>query len=126
MNDRTAVLRRLVVGDIIHAEYPSKASLICLIEEVTDDRIKTRRVTTQDHVEFDRNTGAILDDEVPCVIDSVAPLPVEIHNIILGIDRKMRLERDPEKFKLTKEEIQAIHFVNSHYPSNPLRLEPDS
>jgi hypothetical protein len=39
---------------------------------------------------------------------------------MLGLDRKMRLQRDPEKFKLNKEEIQAIHFVNEYYPSNPL------
>jgi hypothetical protein len=32
----------------------------------------------------------------------------------------MRLQRDPEKFKLNKEEIQAISFVNEYYPSNPL------
>jgi hypothetical protein len=32
----------------------------------------------------------------------------------------MRLQSDPEKFKLNREEIQAIYFVNAYYPSNPL------
>jgi hypothetical protein len=77
-------------------------------------------VTTQDNVEFDRSSGAALGNDAPCAIDSIAPPPVEIHNIMLGLDRKMRLQRDPEKFKLNKEEIQAIHFMNSYYPSNPL------
>jgi hypothetical protein len=29
-------------------------------------------------------------------------------------------QRDPEKFKLNKEGIQAIAFVNEYYPLNPL------
>ena len=120
MVDWRRPLSRLVVGDIFHAKCPNGASFICLVEAVTDDRILARRVTTQDNVEFDRNTGTTLENEVPCTIDSIAPLPLEIHNIMLGLDRKMRLQRDPEKFKLNKEEIQAIHFVNAYYPANPL------
>jgi hypothetical protein len=104
----------------VGAICPNGASLICLVEAVTDDRILARRVTTQDNVEFDRSSGAALGNDAPCTIDSIAPQPVEIHNIMLGLDRKMRLERDPEKFKLNREEIQAIHFVNSYYPANPL------
>ena len=117
---RSRALSRLLVGDIFHATCPNGASLICLVEAVTNDRILTRRVTTQDSVEFDRGTGVTLGNETPCTIDSIAPLPLEIHNVMLGLDRKMRLQRDPEKFKLNKEEIQAIHFVNEYYPSNPL------
>jgi hypothetical protein len=120
MFDWTTALGRLLVGDIFHAKCPNGASLICLVEAVTDDRILARRVTTQDNVEFDRSSGAALGNDAPCTIDSIAPLPVEIHNIMLGLDRKMRLQRDPEKFKLNREEIQAIHFVNSYYPANPL------
>src|SRR6266852_4983256 len=120
MSDRMAALSRLVVGDILHAKCPNGASLICLIEAVTDARIETRRITTQDHVEFDRRTGRTIGDEVPCTIDSIAPLPVHIHNVMLGLDRKMRLTIDPEKYKLNHEEIEAMYFVNSYYPSNPL------
>lgn len=118
--DRSEVLSHLVVGDIFHATGRNGAIYICLIEAVTGNKIKARRVTTQEHVEFDRGTGAILGDEAPCTIDSIAPLPVMIHNIMLGLDRKMRLQSDPEKYKLNKEEIEAISFVNEYYPSNPL------
>jgi hypothetical protein len=118
--DRKRKLGRLVVGDIFHAMARNGAIYICLIEAVTGDKIEARRVTTQEHVAFDRSTGAILGDEAPCTIDSIAPLPVHIHNVMLGLDRKMRLQSDPEKYKLNKEEIQAIAFVNEYYPSNPL------
>ena len=47
-------------------------------------------------------------------------VPLEIHNLMLGLDRKMRLQRDPERFKLNKEKIQAIYFVSAYYSSNPL------
>ena len=120
MIDWKRPLTRLLVGDIFHATCPNGASLICLVEAVTDDRILARRVTTQDNVEFDRSTGVTVGNEAPCTIDSIAPLPLEIHNVMLGLDRKMRLQRDPDKFKLNKEERQAILFVNEYYPANPL------
>jgi hypothetical protein len=120
LTERKRALGRLVVGDIFHAEARNGASYICLIETVTADKIEARRVTTQDHVEFDRSTGATLGGDGPCFIDSIAPLPLAIHNIMLGLDRKMRLQHDPDKYKLSKEEIQAIDFVNEYYPLNPL------
>jgi hypothetical protein len=118
--ERKRALGCLVVGDIFHAEARNGASYICLIEAVTAHKIEARRVTTQDHVEFDRSTGATLGNDGPCFIDSIAPLPLLIHNVMLGLDRKMRLQRDLEKYKLNKEEIQAIGFVNEYYPLNPL------
>jgi hypothetical protein len=121
MIDRASALGDLVVGDIFHARCPKGASLICLVEAVTGDRIQARRVTTQEHVEFDRSTGLTMGDgDAPCTIDSIAPLPVDTHNVMLGLDRKMRLQRDPDKFKLNREEIAAIQFVNEYYPLNPL------
>ena len=121
MIDWKRSLTSFLVGDIFHATCPNGASLIGLAEAVTDDRIPVRRVTTQDNVEFDRSRGLTLGNEMPCTIDSIAPLPLETHNITLGLDRKMRLQRDPEKFKLNKEERQAVDFVKEYYSLNPLR-----
>jgi hypothetical protein len=72
--------------------------------------------------EFDRQTGEGVwgDDRVPCTIDSTAPLPVEVHNILLGLDRRSRLERIEERFKLTDAENQALSFLTAHYASDPL------
>ncbi len=120
MTDRAALLGRLLVGDIFHAICPNKASYICLVEAVTSDRIQARRVTTQEHVEFDRSTGLTTGGAVPCTIDFIAPLPVHVHNVMLGLDRKMRLERNPERFKISEEEKEALHFMSSYYPANPL------
>ena len=122
--DRRDQLARLVVGDIFHAHpsSPEGASLICLVVSVTESTIHGRTVTHQMQTEFDRQTGEGVwgDDRVPCTIDSTAPLPVEVHNVMLGIDRKFRLERNPERFKLNDAEHHAYLFVDAHYSSNPL------
>jgi hypothetical protein len=122
MIDRASALSNLVAGDIFHAKCPNGASLICLVETVTATTIQARTVTHQIHLEFDRTTGIALfgDDRVPCTIDSIAPLPIHIHDVMVAIDRKERLERNPEKHKLSREEKQALLFVSYYYPSNPL------
>jgi hypothetical protein len=51
-----------------------------------------------------------------CTIDSIAPLPVDIHNVMLGLDRKMRLRFE----KLSREEKDALLFIADFYPSRPL------
>jgi hypothetical protein len=124
LRDRKDQLARLVVGDIFHAHpsSPEGASLICLVVSVTESTIHARTVTTQMQTEFDRQTGEGVwgDDRIPCTIDSTAPLPVEVHNVMLGIDRKFRLERIPERFKLNDAEIKAYLFLDAHYSSDPL------
>ncbi|HEX9325083.1 MAG TPA: hypothetical protein VF915_01125 [Reyranella sp.] len=118
MADREAKLSRLVPGDIFHAECPSGASLICLVEAIANGKIEARRVTTQDHVSFELSTGLSLPDdgEARCAIDSIAPLPVDTHNVMLGLDRKMRLRFE----KPNRAEKDALLFVADFYPANPL------
>lgn len=128
MTDREVILAKLAVGDIFHAEYPNGASCICLALAVNDAIIQARRVTTQENLEFDRQTGVERDNNAQslAVINSVAPLPIEIHDVFLALDRKYGAASDdifdsnPEYFKLTDSEKQAFRFIDSHYASNPL------
>jgi hypothetical protein len=122
MADRKTLLGRLAVGDVFHAESPKAPSLICLVVSVTEATIQSRTITSGEYFEFDRQTGAAQwDDEATlCTINSVAPLPVDIHNVILGLDRKLRLEQDPERVRLNDVERQALIFVDRHYYANPL------
>jgi hypothetical protein len=46
----------------------------------------------------------------------VAPLPVDIHSIMLELDRRYRLGQEPDRFKLTDVEKQAFIFLNDYYP----------
>jgi len=140
MSTRTQqALRSLAVGDIFHAhftQWPQSEgpSLVCLITTVTDDAIVARAVSTQVCFTFDRNTGNSQSSEPPiyihksggtlvAVIDSVAPLPSNVHNALVALDRHFRLGQfssKPDKSHLTAEHKDAILFVARHYAENPL------
>jgi hypothetical protein len=122
MDDHATALATLTVGALIHAESPNGASLICLVTSITDTKIFTRTVTTQIELEFNRGTGIAEwgDDSVSCTIDSIAPLPSDIHNVMLGIDRKFGFEQGPKQHRLSEDEKRALLFVDTHYSSNPL------
>lgn len=131
MIDRNTCLSNLSVGDIFHADYPNGASCICLVLSVNETTICARRVTTQQNLSFNRQTGVeeVPPDEPQAVIDSVAPLPLEIHNTFLEMNKKyetlMSMDEasrfeDLERHKLTEAEKKALIFVHSHYASNPL------
>ena len=99
MADRQTALTQLTIGDIFLAEHPSGASLICLVTSITPTIIRARRVTTQDDVEFDRITGMerLAGGASGRVrIDSIAPLPTEIREVILGLDRKYGQKPPPD------------------------------
>jgi len=132
VRDRKALLRNLVAGDIFHASAPNGASLICLITAVTDTMIQTRTVTHQMHLEFDRKTGiaewnaakdwpgrGYTDEIIPCTIDSVAPLPIDVHEGMLFFDRKERLKH-LSGGGLSDFEKECFIFLYSYYGKNPL------
>lgn len=124
MLDRSAALHSIAVGDLFHAAAPNGASLICLAHTVTETTIHARPVTSQDEYEFDRGTGVadreINGDRVPCIIDSVAPLPADIHQVMLGLDRKSS-DPSPEKDSgLNDAECRGLIFAAQYYPANPI------
>jgi hypothetical protein len=49
---------------------------------------------------------------VACTIDSIAPLPTEIREVMVQLDRRYGEGDDP---RLRDEEIDALLFVNSFY-----------
>jgi len=129
MSNRETLIGNLDVGDIFHAEYPNGASCVCRVLSVNDASIHARRMTTQENLEFDRRTGIerVNVGKAQAVINSVAPLPPEIHDVFLGIERKYGQMQpkdwdnpDLERFKLTDDEKQAFRFIDTHYPANPL------
>src|ERR1700730_4633000 len=129
MSNRETLICNLDVGDIFHAEYPNGASCVCRVLSLNDATLYARRMTTQENLEFDRHTGIerVNDGQAQAVMNSVAPLPPEIRNVFLGIERKYRQIKpedwdnpDLERFKLTEAEKKALLFVGPHYSSNPL------
>src|SRR5271167_750854 len=131
MTDREAALRRIAAGDIFSAEGSSGSTRICLTMSVTETTILARNIPTQAIYEFDRRTGVAVRyfSSTPYyyTIDSVAALPVDIRDILLGLDRKYRegeyrraedpqWEPPPEEVGLTEEQRRALRFVSDFYP----------
>jgi len=139
MLDRKTALRSIAVGEIFHAQGGT-ASRICLALKVGETAILARNVTTQQLYEFDRTTGIATQYfngvAYDYTIDSVAALPDDIREIMLGLDRKYRqveyrLAEDPdyvsplEQSALTAEQRRGLRFVYDFYRANPLP-EPSS
>ena len=131
MNNREAALRRLSVGDIFHASVKGDGpSYVCLALQVRKDAIFARRMTTQSVHWFNRITGVEIDDD-RIVIDSVAPLPEDISEIMRGLDHfyretEYRRAEEPDwvpaenYFHLSKDQIRAYSFIHDFYPAHPL------
>ncbi len=135
MSNRMAILAKIAVSDIFRAKDAAGPVRICLTIRVTETTILARAVTTQDLIEFDRRTGTsehkAWGEIYNYVIDSVARLPEDIHEIMLSLDRKYRdseykfaenpdWEPTPEESRLTKEQIRGLLFVADFYPAHPL------
>jgi hypothetical protein len=135
MTSRETALRMIGMGDIFHDEDAAGPTRICLTLSVTDATILARAVTTQEVIEFDRRTGVAIHHSHSTlyryVIDSVAPLPSDIHEIILSLDRKYRegecrraeepnWQPPSSESALTREQIRGLLFVADFYQANPL------
>ena len=102
---------------------------------VTATRIQARNVATQIVYDFDRRTGLaewrVYGTPFICTIDSTAPLPPDIREIMSSLDRKYRegeyrsaedpdWQSPPEDSRLTKEQIRGLLFVDDFYRDNPV------
>lgn len=131
MTDREKALRAIAVGDLFHARARNTASYVCLALQIRETTIFARRVTTQSVHEFDRATGYEDPGGQPLWINSVAPLPPDIRDVMLAIDRKYREDEyrraedpswkmPPEQARLTKEEIRALACLGDFYEAHPI------
>jgi len=127
MSDRETALARLREGDIFHAASPNGASLICLVISITESTLNCRTVTSQIYLEFDRKTGVAYYSarSVPCKIDSIAPLPVDIHGVMLDLDQKFRSEYNEDNLRLRDAEKKHYHLYTPFMrePENPNRIK---
>jgi ABC-type cobalamin transport system ATPase subunit len=119
---RDGLLQSLAAGDLFHATGPEGAGTICLVASVTETVIEARGVISQQRFQFDRQTGIADTDTMPATytIDSVAPFPMDIYNIFLGLERRARLKPDDDGFVPSDEEQRALDFAYPYYRENPV------
>jgi hypothetical protein len=117
------LLRRLEVGDIFHAVGENGAVAICLVLGVDETAVISRRITTQDCCKFDRTTGKSVpgDEFFTGTVTSVEPLPPDLRNTFLEMDRQFRLgHRGEEGRKLTAFQKAVLLFIDDHYAQYPI------
>jgi hypothetical protein len=102
--------------------------LTCLVTAVDEATIHARRIHTQQDVLFDRTTGVKVGN-AGTTIDCATPLPSEIHNILVGLDRRyqerMELVRkghspDWTTARYTPDEWRAHEYLWDHIAANPI------
>ncbi|WFT79555.1 hypothetical protein QA634_30830 [Methylobacterium sp. CB376] len=120
MTNQQELLKMLVEGDIFHAKSYSGAKIMCLALNNDGIIIRARRICVPLIINFDCNTGVGKTDDDRCtyMIICISPLPADVHNEVLSIERKYRLETKQHKLALTKKELETIMFVSSFVEEN--------
>lgn len=118
-------LSTIDAGDIFNADTPFGGTVICLTLVVTASSIRARDICRQGELlDFDRQTGVALwlgsEIGTTCTITSIAPLPPDVHEALLGLDRKYNRgwPLTPEERKLTEAEKRAFVFVYDFHAEN--------
>ena len=121
MSHKNIHLKKLVIGDIFNAKSVNAPYILCLVTCIEDKIIYARRITDQENFEFDIDTGKEINSENNiCEISSIAPLPMEIYNSLISLERKMRLTEHENKFKLDEFEKKALLYIQDFYDENRL------
>jgi hypothetical protein len=121
--DREELISKLAVGDIFHASFSNEAVRMCIVTSVNSAAVMARAVTTQEIFSFDRAFGRAQSIEgAICTIDSVYPLPCEIRDVLLEIDRRYGGESGPDGLPLSIIERRALLDAMELFSSNPLPL----
>ncbi|UFZ05780.1 hypothetical protein LQG66_05565 [Bradyrhizobium ontarionense] len=124
MKERKASVSDLTVDDLFHAAFSNDAVRICIVTARDDSTFTARALTTQEIFRFDRRSGVSIPfeaDGAVCTIDSVAPLPDDIRDALLGYDRRCRTSKDPDAGRLTANERHALLDAQKLYEVNPFR-----
>jgi hypothetical protein len=135
MSDRSKALKALGVGHIFQATDAKGPVRICIVLSVTENTILARSVTTQEIIEFDRGRGVAdhnwHDGMYHYAITSLTPLPHDMHEIMLSLDRdgrefEYKLAEDPnyqspqDKPVLNDDQRRGLLSVSRFYEAHPL------
>lgn len=127
VDDQKPMPLELKRGDIFHAEAKGerpdrRPSAICIVTNTTPSTIEAIRITTHEHLVFDRSAGKSVGSEqyTPFEIDSVAELPYETQEDVRRLFEKLKPGRDLDDYKLTPQEMNLLLFLGKFYRANPV------
>ena len=107
-------LRGIQVGDLFDVAGNHGAPITCLATAIDETSIYARSITHQIDFKFDRKTGVGMgiDDSLGGRIRSVAPLPHDIYQALIGLDRRYR---GGGSHRLSEMEKKALVFIHHFY-----------
>jgi hypothetical protein len=121
---RARKLARLDIGDIFAAKVEGGNSLPFLVVAADADSIRTRCMTSQFPLVFERGEGVAveIDDGRTRVwrISCMQPLPLEIHTLMLSVDRRMRLGSNGTTNPLDDGDKRALLYIGDHWDAHPI------
>jgi hypothetical protein len=121
MKWRDQILSKLERGDIAFGVSSEGQGMMLLVYDISETTIFARHVPSQTKAEFARNGQSKPIEGVGTItIKSAAPLPVETYNVVLGLDRKIRLMHSIEHIRLTEDEKRVLREVEEFYNARPL------
>ena len=121
MRWRDQILGKLERGDIAFGVSSEGQGMMFLVYDTNDTTIFTRHVPSQTKAQFDRSGSSKPIEGVGTVaIVSAAPLPADTYNIVLGLDRKMRLMHSIQHIRITDDEKRVLREIDEFYRARPL------
>ncbi len=119
MTPREQALRRIRDGDLFNVDGDHGHPITCLATLITETTIFARSITHQVNFEFSRETGIGKGEKYVLggTIQSVAQLPADIHDTLIGLDRRYR---SPDPGPLSKAEKVALSFIDDFYDAHPI------
>ena len=121
MKWRDEILGKLERGDIAFGVSSEGQGMMLLVYGRNEETILTRHVPSQTKAEFDRyGRSRAIEGVGTITITSAAPLPAETYNIVLGLDRKMRLMHSIEQIRITDDEKRVLRDIEEFYKARPL------
>jgi hypothetical protein len=121
---RAEKLRALDTGDIFGATRERGNTLPFLVTSATETTVRARCMTSQFYVEFERHTGEGAHEYEEGVavfrIVTLQPLPVEMHALMLAVDRRMRLGSNGTTNPLDEGDKQVLLFLGDHWAAHPI------
>jgi hypothetical protein len=115
-------LAALDVGDILGAGVAGGNILPFLVTRADNVSVAVRAMTSQFPLVFDRAEGNAIDTDrhLTWRVVSMQPLPLEYHNLMLSLDRRMRLGAKEQTNPLDEGDIRALLYLSEHWATFPI------
>jgi hypothetical protein len=121
MKRRDQIFGKLERGDIAYGVSSQGQGMMMLVHDRNETTLFTRHVPSQTKAEFGRNWQSNDINGIGTItLTSAAPLPAETYNIVLGLDRKIRLMHSLEHIRLTEDEKHLLREIEAFYKARPL------